>query len=234
MMLLSIIVPVINEVTSVVDVVERLLALPLPEGLETEIIIVDDGSTDGTSRLLQSYKDNQSIKVHFSVLNFGKGVAVRVGLRYAQGDIVAIQDADLEYDPSHLLDLVTPIMEGKTRVIYGSRYLGVSKGMVLMQNLGNRILTQFTNLLYGCRLTDTYTCYKVMEKSVAQELSKVLTSKGFDLEAEITARLLLMGHTPLELPIRYNARSRTQGKKIRARDGFQGLWCLLRIKLLGA
>ncbi len=233
-MLLSIIVPVYNEVTSVVEVVDRLIALELPGDMKAEIIVVDDGSTDGTSKLLERYADDPSVKVHYSVLNFGKGVAVRVGMRYAQGDIVAIQDADLEYDPGHLLDLVVPIVEARARVVYGSRYLGQSKGMVLLQNLGNRVLTQFTNLLYGCKLTDTYTCYKVMDKKVAQELSKVLTSKGFDLEAEITARLLLMGISPLELPIVYHARSRTQGKKIRARDGFRGLWCLLRIKLFGS
>jgi glycosyltransferase involved in cell wall biosynthesis len=233
-MLLSIIVPVFNEVTSVVEVVDRLLALSLPPGLSTEIIVVDDGSTDGTTRLLEGYAQHPAVKVHYSVLNFGKGVAVRVGLRYAQGDIVAIQDADLEYDPTHLLDLVVPILEGRARVVFGSRYLGVNQGMVVLQNLGNRVLTQTTNLLYGCRLTDTYTCYKVVDRALAQELSRVLTSKGFDLEAEITARLLLMGIVPLELPIKYLARSRVQGKKIRASDGFLGLWCLLRIRLFGS
>ncbi|MFN8611124.1 MAG: glycosyltransferase family 2 protein [Vulcanimicrobiota bacterium] len=233
-MLLSIIVPVFNEETSVIEVVQRLLALPLPEGLTTEIIVVDDGSTDGTTRILEGLSENPALKIHYSVLNFGKGVAVRVGLRYAQGDIVAIQDADLEYDPNHLLKLIEPIMEGRCQVVYGSRYLGVNQGMVVLQNLGNRILTAFTNILYGTRLTDTYTCYKIMSREVASQLSRVMTCRGFELEAEMTARLLLMGHKPLELPIRYLARSRSQGKKIRPRDGFKGLWWLLRIKLFGA
>lgn len=233
-MLLSIIVPVFNEETSVVEVVERLLALPLPEGLSTEIIVVDDGSTDGTTRILEGFAGYPALKIHYSVLNFGKGVAVRVGLRYAKGDIVAIQDADLEYDPNHLLELIKPIGEGRSEVVYGSRYLGVNQGMVVLQNLGNRILTGFCNLLYGTRLTDTYTCYKIMTRDVATQMSRVLTARGFELEAEITARLLLMGKKPLELPIRYLARSRNQGKKIRARDGFKGLWWMLRIKIFGS
>jgi glycosyltransferase involved in cell wall biosynthesis len=233
-MLLSIIVPVFNEETSIVEVVDQLINLPLPEDLSTEIIVVDDGSTDGTTRILEQFTSHPALKIHYSVLNFGKGVAVRVGLRYAQGDIVAIQDADLEYDPNYLLDLIKPVMDERAQVVYGSRYLGVKQGMMLLQDLGNRILTGFTNLLYGTRLTDSYTCYKVMTREVAAQLSRVLTCRGFELEAEMTARLLLMGYKPLELPIRYRARSRTQGKKIRARDGFTGLWWLLRIRLLGS
>ncbi len=233
-MLLSIIVPVFNEETSVVEVVERLLSLPLPEGLTTEIIVVDDGSTDGTTRILEGFASNPALKIHYSVLNFGKGVAVRVGLRYAQGDIVAIQDADLEYDPNHLLELIRPIRDGRQEVVYGSRYLGTNQGMVVLQNLGNRILTGFCNLLYGTKLTDTYTCYKIMTREVAAEMSRILTARGFELEAEITARLLLMGKRPLEMPIKYLARTRSQGKKIRARDGFKGLWWMLRIKIFGS
>ena len=233
-MLLSIIVPVFNEETSVVEVVERLTNMALPEGLRAEIIVVDDGSTDGTTRILEGFNSHPALKIHYTVLNFGKGAAVRVGLRYAQGDIVAIQDADLEYDPNQLLELAKPVMEGRAQVVYGSRYLGVNQGMVPLQDLGNRILTRFTNFLYGARLTDSYTCYKVMTRQVAAQVSRVLTCRGFELEAEITARLLLMGHRPLELPVCYQARSRSQGKKIRARDGFIGLWWLLRIKLFGS
>lgn len=154
MMLLSTIVPVFHEETSGVEVVERLIGLPLPPDLSTEIIVVDDGSTDGTTSILKGLERHPSLKIHHSVLNFGKGVAVRVGLRYAKGDIVAIQDADLEYDPGHLLELVKPIVEGRTEVVFGSRYMGVNQGMVVLQNLGNRILTGFANLLYGTKLTD--------------------------------------------------------------------------------
>lgn len=231
-MLLSIIIPVFNEVSSLVEVVDRAMSMPLPEGVERELIVVDDGSTDGTSELLRRYDDHPAVKVHFSVLNFGKGVAVRVGLKYAKGDIVAIQDADLEYDPAQLGELITPILEGRSRVVYGSRFLGQARGMVVLQGLGNRILSGFTNLLYGSKLTDCYTCYKIFDRETALWLSRQLQSRGFELEAEISARLLRSGRPILELPIRYEARSHQQGKKIRARDGFKGLWTLLKLRIV--
>lgn len=233
-MLLSIIIPVFNEVTSVVEVVDRVLQVKLPEGMGREIIVVDDGSTDGTSYLLKLYAEHPDVHVHFSVLNFGKGVAVRVGLRYAQGDIVVIQDADLEYDPSQLAELLVPILEGRTRVVFGSRYLGQARGMVLLQDLGNRILTGFTNLLFGSRLTDSYTCYKILDRESAAYLSRTLQCRGFELEAEMTARLLRRGEAIMELPIDYQARSRSQGKKIRPRDGLLGLYWLLQLRLCPA
>lgn len=228
-MLVSIIIPVFNEVTSVTEVVDSVLAAPLPEGLEREVIIVDDGSTDGTSKLLENFRDNPQVRLHYSVLNFGKGVAVRVGLRYAQGDIIVIQDADLEYDPNHIKDLIEPVLSGERKVVFGSRYLGQRRGMVLLQDLGNRILTGMINLLYGTRLTDSYTCYKIFDRSVLKELR--LTARGFELEAEITSRFLQMGHKILEVPIVYKARHRAQGKKIRARDGFKGLWTMIHCRL---
>ena len=231
-MLLSIIIPVFNEVSSLVEVVDRAMTMPLPEGVERELIVVDDGSTDGTSELLRRYDEHPSVKVHYSVLNFGKGVAVRVGLKYAKGDIVAIQDADLEYDPAQLSALITPIVEGRERVVYGSRFLGQARGMVVLQGLGNRILSGFTNLLYGSKLTDCYTCYKIFDKETAHWLSRQLQSRGFELEAEISARLLRSGRSIEELPIRYEARSHQQGKKIRARDGFLGLWTLLKLRIV--
>lgn len=224
-MLVSIIIPVYNEVTSVREVVESVIAAPLPEGVQREIIIVDDGSTDGTTRLLDDFTNHPEVRIHYSVLNFGKGVAVRVGLRYAKGDIIAIQDADLEYDPNHIQDLLKPILEGKEQVVFGSRYLGQRKGMVLLQDLGNRILTGMINVLYGTKLTDSYTCYKIFSRAVLDDLR--LKATGFELEAEITSRILQMGHKIVEIPIVYRARHRTEGKKIRPRDGFKGLaWML--------
>lgn len=225
-MTLSVIVPVFNEESSVVEVVERLLALPLP----SQIIVVDDGSTDGTSQLLRRFPDHPNLTVHYSHPNRGKGAALRIGLGYARGEVVAIQDADLEYDPTQLLELVQPILQGRCEVVYGSRYLGSCGGMVWLQDLGNRVLTQFTNLLYGTRLTDAYTCHKVVSGPLARQLAVTLTSPGFEVEAEITARLLLQGKVPLELPIRYHARRREQGKKIRPGDGFKGLWTLWRMR----
>ena len=220
-MLVSIIIPVFNEETSVLEVVSRTLSVELPAGVEREIIVVDDGSTDGTAAVLKAFQDSTVVKVHYSVLNFGKGVAVRVGLRYAQGDIILIQDADLEYDPAQIAALIQPLLDGQAQVVFGSRYLGKPEGMVTLQNLGNRILTGAVNVLYGVRITDAYTCYKVMTRRVLDKL--VLNSKGFELEAELTARFIKLGYKILELPIAYRARSRQEGKKIRARDGFVGL-----------
>lgn len=230
-MLLSIIIPVFNEVTSLADVVERALSVSLPDGVDRELIIVDDGSTDGTTELLRQFLPDPSVKIHHSVLNFGKGVAVRVGLRYAKGDVVAIQDADLEYDPAQLSKLVEPVVSGRAQVVYGSRFLGKAAGMVLLQGWGNRILTGFSNFLFGGNLTDTYTCYKIFDRSTATFLSKQLVSRGFELEAEITARLLRCNFKIVELPVDYQARSHQQGKKIRARDGIKGLWTLLKLKV---
>ena len=229
-MLLSVIIPVFNEETSVVQVVERTLGMPLPEGVEREIIVVDDGSVDGTAALLQHFSDNPEVRVHFGVLNFGKGVAVRVGLFYAKGDIVAIQDADLEYDPYQLTRLIAPVMEGTAQAVFGSRYLGRNQGMVFWQDMGNRILTGFTNLLFGNRLTDAYTCYKIFTREVAHHLSRNMRCRGFELEAEMTALILRKGYTTVELPISYQARSHQQGKKIRAWDGLVGLLWLLHGK----
>ncbi len=220
-MLVSIIIPVFNEETSVLEVVSRTLSVELPAGVGREIIVVDDGSTDGTAAVLKAFQDSTVVKVHYSVLNFGKGVAVRVGLRYAQGDIILIQDADLEYDPAQISALIQPLLDGQAQVVFGSRYLGKPEGMVTLQNLGNRILTGAVNVLYGVRITDAYTCYKVMTRRVLDKL--VLNSKGFELEAELTARFIKLGYKILELPIAYRARSRQEGKKIRARDGFVGL-----------
>lgn len=227
--LVSIIVPIFNEVSSVVEVVERLLVTPLPGGLEREIIIVDDGSTDGTTAILQDLPNDPRVRIHYSVLNFGKGVAVRVGLKYARGQIILIQDADLEYDPGQIGELLQPILEEQTEVVFGSRFLGENRGMQLLQNLGNRVLTATINLLYGAKITDAYTCYKVFTRQVAQKLR--LQARGFELEAELTAQILLAGYQVRELPIRYQARSFAAGKKIRAIDGFKGLMWMAYYRL---
>jgi glycosyltransferase involved in cell wall biosynthesis len=227
--LLSIIVPVYNEVRTVRAVIDRLLAIELP--LSREILIVDDGSTDGTREVLDmAAREAPPLTVIEAPRNTGKGSAIRLGLQHARGSIVAIQDADLELDPQQLAVLVGPIVSGDTNVVYGSRFLHGRAGAPLMTALANRVLTAATNLLYGSALTDMETCYKIMRVEVARSLG--LTADRFDIEPEITARLLRQGHGIRELPVRFDARSRAEGKKIGWRDGLRALQVLVseRIK----
>ncbi len=221
--LLSIIVPVYNEVRTVRAVIDRLLAIDLP--VAREILIVDDGSTDGTREVLgAATAERLAVTVIEAPRNAGKGSAIRLGLRHVRGSIVAIQDADLELDPQQLAGLVGPIVRGETVVVYGSRFLHGRSGAPLVTTVANRVLTAATNVLFGSKLTDMETCYKVMRTEVARSLN--LTADRFDIEPEITARLLRLGHRIQELPVRFDARSRAQGKKIGWRDGIRALQVL--------
>jgi glycosyltransferase involved in cell wall biosynthesis len=219
--LISIIVPVFNEERTVAAVVERLLAIDLPA--RREIIVVNDGSHDGTATVLDSLPPNPAVTIVHSERNCGKGHAVRLGIARTRGDIVAIQDADLELDPVQLVTLVTPILEGDAAVVYGSRFLHGRPDAPFMTIAGNRLLTAATNVLYGCSLTDMETCYKVMRGDVARGLR--LAANRFDIEPEITARLLAAGHQIHERPVRFEPRSKAAGKKMRWRDG----WMALRV-----
>ena len=223
--LLSIIVPVYNEVVTSRAVLDRLLAIDLP--LPREIIVVDDGSTDGTGAVLdEAHRDHPAIAVLHATRNQGKGSAIRAGIARARGTIVAIQDADLELDPRQLAALVEPILGGATGVVYGSRFLQGRGGAPMHTFLANRVLTTVTNLLFGASLTDMETCYKIMRIEVARSLD--LTANRFDIEPEITARLLRRGYRIHEQPVRFDARSRAQGKKISWRDGIRALQVLVR------
>jgi glycosyltransferase involved in cell wall biosynthesis len=228
--LLSILVPVYNEAGTVASVIDRLrtIALPLPR----EIVVVDDGSTDGTREVLDDLarRDN-TLRVIHAERNAGKGAAVRAGLAAARGSIIAIQDADLELDPAQLGSLVAPILSGATSVVYGSRFLARRTGVPLVTLAANQTLTMVTNLLYGSHLTDMETCYKIMRTSVARALQ--LESNRFDIEPEITAKLLRAGHRIVEVPVRYEPRRREQGKKIKWRDGVHALRVLLRYRFAG-
>jgi glycosyltransferase involved in cell wall biosynthesis len=223
--LLSIIVPVYNEAATSRAVIDRLVTIDL--SLPREILVVDDGSTDGTGAVLdEAARDRLPIVVLHIHPNAGKGSAIRYGLRHARGSIVAIQDADLELDPQQLGSLVAPIVRGTADVVYGSRFADGRAGAPRLTYAANRLLTAATNLLFGASLTDMETCYKVMRVEVARSLD--LSAERFDIEPEITARLLRRGYRIHEVPVRYDPRSRRQGKKIRWRDGVRALQVLLR------
>jgi glycosyltransferase involved in cell wall biosynthesis len=226
--LLSIIVPVYNEVATSRAVLDRLLAVHLP--LPREIVVVDDGSTDGTAQVLDAaVGERLPLVVFHAERNGGKGTAIRLGLQHARGSIIAIQDADLELDPQQLADLVEPILRGDADVVYGSRFLRGRAGAPFVTFVANRILTGVTNLLFGASLTDMETCYKVMRMDVARSLE--LSANRFDIEPQITARLLRRGHRIHERPIRFEPRSRAQGKKIGWRDGVHALRVLVGERL---
>jgi glycosyltransferase involved in cell wall biosynthesis len=228
--LLTIIVAAYNERRTVRAVIDRLLAIDLP--LPREILIVDDGSTDGTGEVLAAAVDeNLPITVIRGERNHGKGYAIRRGLARARGSIVAIQDADLELDPQQLATLVAPILRGESDVVYGSRFLRGATGAPWLTVAANRVLTAVTNLLYGAALTDMETCYKIMRTDVARSLG--LTADRFDIEPEITARLLRGGHRIHEMPVRFDPRSRAQGKKIGWRDGLRALQVLVVERMRG-
>ena len=205
-------------------VIERLLTIDLPAA--REIIVINDGSSDGTREVLDGLPANARLHIVHAERNRGKGHAIRLGLSSARGDVVAIQDADLELDPAQLAMLVVPLLAGETDVVYGSRFLAGTPDAPRVTVIANRTLTSLTNLLFGSAITDMETCYKVMRTSVARSLG--LTADRFDIEPEITARLLKAGHTIVERPVTFLPRSRSAGKKIGWRDGVAAVRVLLR------
>lgn len=222
---LSIIVPVYNEARTVRAVIDRLLTIDLP--VPREILVVDDGSTDGTGDVLaRAAGEGLAVTVIRMPQNGGKGTAIRAGLARATGTIVAIQDADLELDPAQLAVLLQPIVSGQANVVFGSRFLDGTARAPRMTIAGNRMLTAATNLLYGSAITDMETCYKIMRADIA--LSLKLDASRFEIEPQITARLLRGGHHIHELPVHFAPRSKAEGKKIKWRDGVHALQVLLR------
>lgn len=225
-MKISIIIPVYNEVNVLPMVLDRVMKAALPVGCEKEIVIVDDGSTDGTSELLEKYKE--LVVVHHSVENFGKGAAIRIGIRKATGDVVLIQDGDLEYDPNDYIKVLQPLVDGTATVVYGSRFKGNLKGMKFANWLANKLLTLAANVLYGARITDEATAYKAFRADVLRGMR--LKCLRFEFCPEVTAKARRMGHEIHEVPIQYNARGILEGKKIRWQDGFHAMWTLVKYR----
>ena len=220
--LLSVIVPVFNERATVAEILRRMQSVSLP--LDLEIIVVDDGSTDGSDQVLAALKDS-TVRVIRHSTNKGKGAAVRSGLKAARGDLLLIQDADLEYDPDEWTKLLEPLLKGKADVVYGSRFTGERKNMMLMHWIGNRFLCLVTNVLYATTLSDMETCYKLFRRSVLSGIT--LRANRFDFEPEITAKVLRSGYRIYEVPISYAGREFSEGKKITWRDGIAALWTLV-------
>ncbi len=223
----TVIIPAYNEVKTIREIVRRVQAT----GIANQVIIVDDGSTDGTRDILMELKQQSNVQIFFHERNQGKGAAVRTALNYATGDIVIIQDADLEYDPREYPNLLKPIEENIADIVYGSRFLGAARRPILFWNMvANKILTLLTNILYNNILSDMETGYKVFRLSLVKDIP--LHARGFEFEPEFTAKILKRKYRIFEVPIAFNLRDYSEGKKIRTKDAFIALWTLLKYRFV--
>jgi glycosyltransferase involved in cell wall biosynthesis len=222
--LLSVVMPVYNERDTIQEIIPRVLSVPV----RMELIVVDDGSTDGTRELLRALAQQFQFKLIFQEKNGGKGAALRRGFQEVTGDLMVIQDADLEYSPEEFPDLISLICQGRADVVYGSRFIGRHRVFLFTHYAGNRLLTLITNVLYNTMLTDMETCYKVMRTEVLRSMA--LRSNGFGIEPEMTAKIFKRGYRVYEVPISYDGRGYDEGKKITWRDGLVALWVLIKYR----
>ena len=232
MRLLSVVIPVYNEGRTIGRLLEAVLAAPLPAGMEREVVIVDDASTDDTPHALEPFAADARIRVLRQPGNRGKGAALRRGFEAAQGDVVVIQDADLEYDPQEYARLLAPILDGRADVVYGSRFMGGDAHRVLFfwHMVGNRMLTLLSNVTTNLNLTDMETCYKMFRREVLARLE--LREDRFGFEPEVTAKLARLRVRIYEVGISYSGRTYAEGKKIGWRDGLRALWCIVKYGVL--
>jgi glycosyltransferase involved in cell wall biosynthesis len=228
-MKLSVIMPVFNEQETLREILQQVRAVELA-GIEKEILVVDDGSTDGSREILAEEAETADLRVFYHDKNRGKGAAVRTAIEHAAGDMILIQDADLEYDPRDYPTLLQPIVEGRVTVVYGSRFLGPRKAMLFWHMLGNKLLTLTTNILYNAILSDMETCYKCFRADVVKDIP--LRAKRFEFEPEVTAKVLKRGHRIFEVPISYYGREYHEGKKISWRDAPLAFWTLIKYRFV--
>ncbi|MCJ7718009.1 MAG: glycosyltransferase family 2 protein [Anaerolineales bacterium] len=226
-MKLSVIIPIYNEIFTLEEIISRVQATGIPE----EIVLVDDGSIDGTKDIVKKFDGKEGFKVVLHEKNQGKGAAVRSGLDAATGDVLLIQDADLEYDPRDYPALLEPIIDGIADVVYGSRFLGASRRVAMFWHMvANKLLTLFTNILYDTILTDMETGYKVFKKQVVEDMP--LHAKRFEFEPEFTAKILKRKYRIFEVPIKFNPRDYEEGKKIGLSDAFEAIWALIKYRFV--
>jgi dolichol-phosphate mannosyltransferase len=229
-MKVSVLIPVYNERRTFDQVLDRVWRAPLPPGCTKEVVVVDDGSTDGTSRLVAERQKAGLVVGHCSERNLGKGAAIRTAIAIATGEILIVQDGDLEYDPEDYAAILEPIVSGRADVVYGSRFLKSRRPMHGKYWLANRALTIVANLLYRARLTDEATAYKAFRASILRSVK--LNCRRFEFCPEVTAKLRRLGYAIQEVPINYNPRGIVEGKKIRLVDGLEAFWALVRYRFV--
>ena len=229
-LLLTVIMPCFNERDTIREIIRKVLAIPLSR---LELIIVDDGSTDGSREILDEFREEDRVRILHHERNLGKGAALTTGLAVAKGDVIVIQDADLEYDPDELPELLAPIRQGRADVVFGTRFFGGKPQRVHMfwHKAGNQCLTFLTNVLFNCTLTDMETCYKMFRREVINGMT--IRSKGFDVEPEIAAKILKSNKWRIyEIAISYYGRTYDEGKKITWRAGVRAIWSLVRYRIM--